>query len=611
MNGAATLSQGSLPAALMRALIEEHGPIERFLATFVEMQARLGGARCGALLRIVDGQGDRVDVVAVWPVLDENGPEPKWLAEAARMAVGFTGGETGRWVELSAGRAYVCRLPMSPGGRLIGAYVAPEHGEMLTSLIEATAPLLMLRQTVDQQRAPVDNSDRLRRALSVVAAVNEQSSFRGAALGVVNELAHCWKCERVALGLLKGRFIKLAALSHTEQIVRSSSGITAIEAAMEECLDQDTEIIAAGSHAPEGSTYIARQSIAYATRDGLAWVCSFPLRIEGAPLGVLTVQRRVDAPLDDDELAGVRLACELVTPRLFDLHTRDQWVGARAREVSQRWLSVLVGARHTWAKLIAIILLGAIVFSLVTPGMYRATAPCAVRSSGHRVIAAPLQGTLGQIDVNNGDLVEAGDVLGKIETRQIELQLSEATARREIALGRAAIARREGKTAEAQIAQAEAQEASARVNLLTSRIDSALLRAPLSGVVLDAPEDERSGALIQLGEPLFEIAPSGALRVDILIPADRIAEIPPEARGTIALESKPEKKIGFVIEWTSPAAEIIENRSVFKARARLEDSPTWLRSGLEGVAKIDIAPHSLAWIWTRRLSNWLRLKLWI
>jgi len=96
-----------------------------------------------------------------------------------------------------------------------------------------------------------------------------------------------------------------------------------------------------------------------------------------------------------------------------------------------------------------------------------------------------------------------------------------------------------------------------------------------------------------------------------LIPADRIAEIPPEARGTIALESKPEKKIGFVIEWTSPAAEIIENRSVFKARARLEDSPTWLRSGLEGVAKIDIAPHSLAWIWTRRLSNWLRLKLWI
>jgi hypothetical protein len=31
---------------------------------------------------------------------------------------------------------------------------------------------------------------------------------------------------------------------------------------------------------------------------------------------------------------------------------------------------------------------------------------------------------------------------------------------------------------------------------------------------------------------------------------------------------------------------------------------------MEGVAKVTVDDRLLAWIWTRELANWVRLKLW-
>ena len=45
------------------------------------------------------------------------------------------------------------------------------------------------------------------------------------------------------------------------------------------------------------------------------------------------------------------------------------------------------------------------------------------------------------------------------------------------------------------------------------------------------------------------------------------------------------------------------------AQVRLADVPAWMRPGMEGVAKVDIDRRTYAWLWTRRLVNWVRMKL--
>ncbi|MDP7636536.1 MAG: guanylate cyclase, partial [Phycisphaerae bacterium] len=61
----------------------------------------------------------------------------------------------------------------------------------------------------------------------------------------------------------------------------------------------------------------------------------------------------------------------------------------------------------------------------------------------------------------------------------------------------------------------------------------------------------------------------------------------------------------------NPVAEVVEQRNVFKVRVRLKQVRQWMRPGMTGVAKIEIDRRPYVYIWTRRLVNWLRMKLWL
>ena len=47
-----------------------------------------------------------------------------------------------------------------------------------------------------------------------------------------------------------------------------------------------------------------------------------------------------------------------------------------------------------------------------------------------------------------------------------------------------------------------------------------------------------------------------------------------------------------------------------RVEARLDRRDLKLRPGMEGVGKINAGEQSYAWIWTHRLSDWLRLQIW-
>ena len=54
-----------------------------------------------------------------------------------------------------------------------------------------------------------------------------------------------------------------------------------------------------------------------------------------------------------------------------------------------------------------------------------------------------------------------------------------------------------------------------------------------------------------------------------------------------------------------------EGRNVFRVEADLgSNAELRLRPGMEGVAKVEIDERHLAWIWSRRLVEWLSLKSW-
>ena len=113
--------------------------------------------------------------------------------------------------------------------------------------------------------------------------------------------------------MLKGRYVQVKALSHTENFSRKMQVVQDLESAMEECLDQDCEVIYPA--APD-STYISRQTAELSKRHGPLAIASLPIRYAQKVWGVLTLERPADRPFTAEEVEAVRLALELCTARL-------------------------------------------------------------------------------------------------------------------------------------------------------------------------------------------------------------------------------------------------------------------------------------------------------
>ena len=72
----------------------------------------------------------------------------------------------------------------------------------------------------------------------------------------------------------------------------------------------------------------------------------------------------------------------------------------------------------------------------------------------------------------------------------------------------------------------------------------------------------------------------------------------------------PDRRLPFHIERITPISTQAEGRNLFTVEAQLDDTPDLLRPGMDGVGKIDIGERRLIWIWTHRLTDWLRLWAW-
>lgn len=612
------------------------GPPELFLVNLVAVQCHIAPATGGAILR-AGGQEGQPEVLAVYPPLAEGATVPVWLAMAVESSreVVESGETTVKPLHGpddmygAAAKKYVAMVPLRGGQGVRGltAFVMEPPNQTIlrqsVERLEITASLLSLYEMrLTLQRRQLDLR-RLRVAMECLSSVNDQAKFAGAAMALCNEIASRWQADRVSLGFLKGRYVHLKAMSHTEKFSRKMKLVQDIEASMEECLDQDVEIVYPSS--PQ-DTFVSRATADLSKRHGPSAVLSLPLRRDGEVRAVITIERPLDKPFDLDEAESLRLTGELSTARLVSMYESDRWFGARIAATARKGLAFAVGAKHTWAKIAAIVVFGLALFLVFAKGTYKVEAPFVVQAVDRRVVPAAFDGFLDEVLVEPNQRVRAGDVLGRLKTEDLRLQLVRARSEYSAKITQASQSEAKGERAEALVAKREAEGIEAQIHELEWMIEQADLRAPFDGVVLVGDLDQQIDAPVKKGDVLFEVAPLTILRAELSVTEDQIPDVIQawnqarqsggEVTGELATEGKPDERIDFIVERVNPVAEVADQRNVYKVRVRLEDVDlasrhTWLRPGMEGVSKIDLDKRHYAWIWSRRLVNWLRMKLWV
>lgn len=444
--------------------------------------------------------------------------------------------------------------------------------------------------------------------LQFYATVVSHERFTVAATAFATEVASALHFDRVSVGFLDGSYAKVVAISHSADLESETDLVRAIGEAMDEALEQNATIV---HPVPAGERPKITLAHALLVRRHGGSACTIPLVNIGRAFGAVTLQRGVDMPPDRDEIAACEhLAC-LIGP-VLDLKRSNErsWHSRMTQRMRADWHRLRTPG-NVRLKAAACGLILALAAFLFLPVDYHVSAPARLEGSIQRVLVAPVDGFLRHAHVRPGDIVSAGQVL--VELAEQDLQLERRKRESELAQHEnayiAALARAD--RTQYAINQAKASEAHAQLDLVEQQLSRSRLQAPFDGIVIKGDLTQSLGAPVQRGEILLTIAPAGEFRLIVEVDERDIAHVASGQRGQLALAALPHSTLAFHVERVTPVTTARDGRNFFEVVGELDAAAVKaLRPGLQGVAKIKAENQTLAWIWTHRFIDWLRIASW-
>jgi hypothetical protein len=626
-----------------------------YLDRLLRVMVQVGAARQGVLFAADRREGEDPEprAIAVWPVPTANpaqaeGPaltelieQPAEVKNAARQAMvsgqarAFGLDQADPYYATTPGKGTVLAIPLSIGVSGAGASMGGPVGGVIALLLEprskdavrstlAMAEVLAgylsghgARQSLkrtQQASAALDLATRL------IAAVNTAPNFQGVCLQLCNDLAKQFNLDRVALGWVRGDTVRIEALSDTEHFDRRMAMVQKLQAAMDECLDQE-QAVAYPQPSAEKDVLLS-QAIVHAHRelaagDAKLKVVSVPLRIDEEVVGVVTLEGKTEGPIDLVMVELLQASMDLVAPVLRVRRSDDRWLPARAAESARKGAAWVIGPKHTVWKLVGILAFASLLFVTFYTMPYRVSATATLEPRTRRVVSSPMDGLIRDLGegVEPGKHVKAGELLVQLDDTEWRLSAEDARGEIQQADAQFKASMEKGDTAKGAQYEAQVRGGEAKLARYNDRISRARITAPVDGVILAGKIRERVGSTVKLGEGLMELAPLDDMIVVAKIDERDISLVKDafdggHGTGRIALRTRPTEPFELKVERIVPAGEAKEGKNTFEVRCRIANGAAWIQPGMEGIAKFDTERWSLLHIGTRRIIDAARMWLW-
>ncbi|MCF6310862.1 MAG: efflux RND transporter periplasmic adaptor subunit [Verrucomicrobiales bacterium] len=440
--------------------------------------------------------------------------------------------------------------------------------------------------------------------VDLFSRVSLVATYKDALHLLASELRDYFDCQRIAIGVGDAIKCRLDGLSGVSRIEAGSQGAGLLRAAMREALSvrKATAFPPIKSDTEEYWPAVEQTELLSAFHSGQS--VTLPLNdANGKRIGAWTFLWEPGQEVTERKLELMAAAMPHVAS-LVELVGLAHPRGIRGF-VRKYWVRASRSKKHT-----IVAVLGIVMAVFLFPVAYRVPASCEVQPYFLQQVAAPFDGVLEKTFVRPGDQVEKGQLLAKLDGREIGWRLSQAVAQREIALKKRNQAQAgQQDIVAAQMAGLEADAAGLDVSLLEFQKRNLEVRAPSAGYLLTGDLERSEGVPVTLGQKLFDIAPIEILRLEISVPDSEIRWVEGEMKVSFRLEALPHKRFEAVVEKVYPVSEIVDGENVFVALARVDNSSLELRPGMRGRARVISKRRCLGWILFHKPWDYVRVRL--
>ncbi len=626
--------------------------MEKFLVGLLEIQCELVGGTLGVVYltgeRGVGFAGHYISATAAR--VDRIAPEamsgaflPRLERLAARV-VQARGGGALETATLGSGPALygeqathrLAAIPLLYDGVARGASVVivPERSrsgprltddELLTRLALTSARFDAYLWRM-QATAEAEQRAKLREAVELLDLAQQGENAGSMASLMCHELARRFGCTRVSIGLVERDWIRLKAVSGSDHVDRKGAVAEAIEAAMEECADQDTEIVYPPPGEVEHDPMLRRVTRAHAELDrrfGPSAMLSLPLRVEGDMVGVILLERDAKDPFPMQAAGLMRLISEFIGPAVWTRRLADRGIAAVTRDRVLEFGAVLVGPRYTAAKLVGAMVALAVVLGVVVPVRDTARAEAEVKAAVSRTIVPPFVGYLSGASVKPGDRVTQGQTIATMDARDLEKQIAQTTAHAAALTVQRDEASGQGDLAKQRIAAAQLQETEAQLASLRDRLAQTKIVSPLTGTIGRGELDPLVGARVEPTQAMYEVITDERVVVVAIRERDvhRVRERLEAAKskgehleGELTLKARPSEALGLKATRLQPVAEVVRGENVYLLECELVgldgEEQRALLPGVTGIARMKTGWTTTAIRVLRPLVDELRMRWW-
>jgi len=265
-----------------------------------------------------------------------------------------------------------------------------------------------------------------------------------------------------------------------------------------------------------------------------------------------------------------------------------------------------------------VVLAGVLLFAIPVP--LKITTECAVEPHFRALAVAEAPGKIIQVSVNEGQQVEKGQLLAKLEDTDFVTQLAVAQQERLRWQVEAARAQSADSEADRKLAEVNFLRATEAINRLEYQRSKTEVRAPMAGVIMTKNLRNREGEAMEKGSPFCEIA--GAQDYDLVLEVKQAdigdlletLHVKHKLPVDFILHSHSQTQLSATIDGDDEISQLPEMRkdhSVFLVRIPFPKGSTLdplLKSGYTGKAKIRLGQSSLAYAWFRPFLNYWRVE---